>query len=153
MDSMCQINRRFILNICVRSVNIWVTTVVVCRSNSTGLSSHHCASLLMEALHINSLQWVLRLGLCERFVIKDEALPVFLRFKENNSIRERKRNNWSWQTTLADRKYECCQELELILSSKIQVEACIPHPAPVVATIKPLRLYTCTGNIHVQHLL
>ena len=56
MDSMCLISRRFILNICVRSVNIWVTTVVVCRSNTIGLSSHHCGSLLMEAVHTNSLQ-------------------------------------------------------------------------------------------------
>jgi hypothetical protein len=89
----------------------------------------------------------LRLGLCERFVIADEAHPIFLGFKENNRIRGRKRNNSSWQTTLADRKHECCQELELILSSKIQVEACIPQPAPVVTTVKPLCPYTCTQEM------
>jgi len=60
MDSMCLINRRFILNICVRSVKFWVTTVVVCRPNTAGLPSHHRGSLLMEAVHINSLQWVFK---------------------------------------------------------------------------------------------
>lgn len=55
MDSMCLINQKFILNICVRCVNLWVTTVVVCSSNTIGLSSHHCGSLLMETVHVNSL--------------------------------------------------------------------------------------------------
>lgn len=70
---------------------------------------------------------------------------VFPSSKENNSKRERKRNYSSWQTTLADRKHECCQELGLILSSKIQVEAGIPQPAPVVSINKPLCLNTFTG--------
>jgi hypothetical protein len=85
---------------------------------------------------------------------------VFKTRPEENSSNGGENRYSSWQTALADRKHECCQEVGLILSSKIQVEACISLPAaPVVfPSIKLFSLFffpmfDTTGLSHSTVLL
>jgi hypothetical protein len=127
MDLMYLTNPRSIRSIYARSVKTWATTVVVCRSSIVLLSSLLFRLLCSRHLmYVNSSEWVMDVVFFEKPCIQDTAHPFFTVFwRKTTATGEINRNYSSWQTSLADRKHECCQEVGLILSSKIQVEACI----------------------------